>query len=192
MKKITPFIERYISNSNYDNSDTSFVKYIVTTNSVFDEIKEQVNKKLDNVTRKEASSLCLDCAMNARILRMMLPKGSIDEMFNNLKNYQETIEEFEFRLLGVFNLADWQVDIFNINHKDNSSKDSIFLTNKNIYTVIFPQLNDNIPYLISFMKKNGYCHIKSFLSEDIKPLEDVDSKMIPMSAILFVRDKHCE
>ena len=113
-------------------------------------------------------------------------------MFNNLKNYQETIEEFEFRLLGVFNLADWQVDIFNINHKDNSSKDSIFLTNKNIYTVIFPQLNDNIPYLISFMKKNGYCHIKSFLSEDIKPLEDVDSKMIPMSAILFVRDKHCE
>jgi len=40
MKKITPFIERYISNSNYDSSDISFVKYIVTTNSVFDEIKE--------------------------------------------------------------------------------------------------------------------------------------------------------
>jgi len=162
MKKITPFIERYISNSNYDNSDTSFVTYLVTTNNVLDEIKDQVNKKLDNVTRKEASSLCLDCAMNARILRMMLPKGQMDEMNNNLKSYEETIEEFEFRLLGVFNLADWQVDIFNINHKDNSSKDSIFLTNKNVYTVIFPQLNDNIPYLISFMKKMDIVILKVF------------------------------
>lgn len=113
----------------------------------------------------------------------------MNEMFNNTKEFKESFEEFKNRLTGVFNLADWQVEISNIFHNGNALARTTYPFNKNIYTVIVPQLNKNIPYLIDFMDKNGYYYIRSFVGEDVESLEDSNSRDVHMAVILFAQKK---
>lgn len=196
MEKITPIVEQYITEYGYDESDdydydesTMFSYNIMKLNDELDEIKNQVNKKLRTITKKEADSLCLDCAANAKILRTMLPVGRMNEIFNSTEEFKKSFKEFQQRLKGIFNLADWQVEVADVFRNGNALARTTYPVNRRIYTVIIPQLNKNIPHLIDFMDKNGYYYIRSFVGEDVESLEDSNSKVIPMAVILFAQKK---
>lgn len=188
MEKVSPIIRRCIDQYDYREPEM-FLNNAIDLYDKLEDFKKQLDDVILSITPKQFNEMCLDFKDRSAFMRRMFPQKVVNEIFNNTKEFKESFAELKKKLGVGLGIEDWQVQIANPFHNGNALARMTYPIGNQIYGIIIPKLNKNIPYLVDYMDRNGYYLIRCFSGSDAVNLDDPDSESIPMAEIMFAQKK---
>ena len=137
--------------------------------------------------------VCVDYVSRVQSLKAILPKTSLDEVFNSLDEFRKDFDSIRSQLRKVLGLKNWQVDMSDpFDHGDSLAfakaiVDDRNFSNQYIISTIVPVINNNMKYIIDFMDKNGYYFIRCYLGEDYIKLDEPNLGSACMANLCFAK-----